>query len=93
MARRPVGVPAVLLLVVPVVSAGLAAAQWPQFRGPTGQGTTSEADLPVSWGGAAGENVLWSAPLRGEGHALGAFGEGRLRQGWSGAEEYGQEYG
>ncbi len=39
---------------------------WPQFRGPTGQGHTAERNLPVTWGP---ETVLWKAPLVGEGHA------------------------
>lgn len=42
--------------------------EWPQFRGPTGLGTTSD-DLPVAWGGPDRKNVLWVSPLDGEGHA------------------------
>lgn len=42
---------------------------WPQFRGPTGLGYTSERALPLRWGGKNKENVLWTAPLIGEGHA------------------------
>ena len=42
---------------------------WPGFRGPTGLGYTSEKGLPVEWGGPEGKNVLWKAPLVGEGHA------------------------
>ena len=43
--------------------------EWPQFRGPTGMGTTAEKGLPLRWGGEKGENVAWTAPLPGEGHA------------------------
>jgi outer membrane protein assembly factor BamB len=42
---------------------------WPQFRGPTGLGYCDESDLPVEWGGAEKKNVLWMAPLAGQGHA------------------------
>jgi outer membrane protein assembly factor BamB len=42
---------------------------WPQFRGPTGLGYCDETDLPVEWGGAEKKNVLWTAPLVGQGHA------------------------
>lgn len=42
---------------------------WPQFRGPTGLGYTAQTKLPVKWGGADNENVLWKSPLVGEGHA------------------------
>jgi outer membrane protein assembly factor BamB len=42
---------------------------WPGFRGPTGMGYADETDLPVTWGGKDQENVLWKAPLVGQGHA------------------------
>jgi len=41
---------------------------WPRFRGPTGLGYTDERNLTVTWGGAEKKNVLWEAPLKGEGH-------------------------
>jgi len=42
---------------------------WPRFRGPTGLGYTDERNLPITWGGADKKNVLWEAPLKGQGHA------------------------
>lgn len=42
---------------------------WPGFRGPTGQGLTPDKDLPLQWGGPDKKNVLWTSPLKGEGHA------------------------
>lgn len=42
---------------------------WPQFRGPTGLGYTTQTKLPTKWGGTDNENVLWKSPLVGEGHA------------------------
>src|SRR6266567_4864905 len=36
---------------------------WPQWRGPTGQGRVEEANLPTTWDGKTGENVLWKAAL------------------------------
>jgi hypothetical protein len=44
-------------------------ANWSGFRGPTGLGYTTEANLPITWGGPVNENVLWSSPLPGQGHA------------------------
>ncbi len=44
-------------------------ANWPGFRGPTGLGYTTEENLPIVWGGPANENVLWTSPLVGQGHA------------------------
>ncbi len=46
-----------------------AAADWPQFRGLTGVGLSSEKNLPLKWGGKEKENVLWQTPLIGQGHA------------------------
>lgn len=43
------------------------AENWPQFRGPTGGGLSTETDLPLTWGGPKNENVLWTAELLGEG--------------------------
>jgi outer membrane protein assembly factor BamB len=36
---------------------------WPGFRGPTGMGQSAAKDLPTSWGGKNGDNVLWKVPL------------------------------
>lgn len=40
------------------------AENWPSFRGPTGQGISSETDLPLKW--SATENVRWKAEVPGE---------------------------
>jgi outer membrane protein assembly factor BamB len=57
-------------LMVMMAWASVARAEdWPQFRGPTGLGYTSEKGLPTEWGGKEQKNVLWSAPVKGEGHA------------------------
>jgi outer membrane protein assembly factor BamB len=41
------------------------AEDWPQFRGPTGQGTSSEKNLPMHW--TTESNVVWKTPIPGEG--------------------------
>ena len=38
---------------------------WPQFRGPTGQGISTEINLPLHW--SATENVAWKTPIPGLG--------------------------
>lgn len=43
----------------------LAAADWPQFRGPDGQGHCDETGLPLSW--SEEKNVTWKTPLEGLG--------------------------
>ena len=37
--------------------------EWPTFRGPTGQGITSETGLPIEWGGKDQKNIVWKSPL------------------------------
>jgi outer membrane protein assembly factor BamB len=46
-------------------AAPLLAADWPQFRGPDGNGLVSQANLPMAW--SADKNVLWKVPLPGTG--------------------------
>jgi len=40
------------------------AQNWPQFRGPNGQGHSSETGLPLKWSGS--ENIAWKTELPGE---------------------------
>jgi len=51
-----------------VLLAGVAAAgNWPGWRGPQGDGTSQEPNMPVHW--SATSNVVWKTPLPGSGHA------------------------
>ncbi len=52
------------LLFFVAVNAALRAENWPQFRGPDGQGHSAENNLPIRW--SATENVAWKTPLPGE---------------------------
>lgn len=52
-----------LLFSIAVVQA----ANWPSWRGPTGQGATTETGLPTKW--SATENVKWKIPLPDEGNS------------------------
>jgi len=52
-------------ILVYLTGGSLAAADWPQWRGPSGTGTTAETGLPVKW--SATENVAWKAPIGGLG--------------------------
>lgn len=60
---------AILLCAVLLSVTTVRSEDWPQFRGPTGLGFTSQTGLPTKWGGTDNENVLWKSPLVGEGHA------------------------
>ena len=50
-----------LIFALPLI----AAEEWLQFRGPAGQGVTSEKTLPTSWSGT--NNVVWKTALPGPG--------------------------
>lgn len=52
-----------LLLALIACLAPAAHADWPQWRGPTGQGQSDATALPLTWDAKTGENVLWKAPL------------------------------
>ena len=39
------------------------AENWPCWRGPTGMGYTDEKDLPLTWNGKTGENIVWKVRL------------------------------
>lgn len=45
------------------LSLNVATADWKEFRGPTGQGLSNQASLPVKWSKA--DNVQWKADLPG----------------------------
>jgi outer membrane protein assembly factor BamB len=53
----------------------LAAADWPEFRGPTGQGLVS-GSLPLQW--SATENVAWKKSIPGHGWSSPVLSDGRL---------------
>ncbi len=41
--------------------------EWPQFRGPGGQGHTEMTGLPLTW--SESENIKWKTDIAGEGHS------------------------
>jgi outer membrane protein assembly factor BamB len=50
------------------VSVSLAQAEeWPVWRGPRGDGTSLEQNVPTHW--SASSNIVWKTPLPGEGHS------------------------
>jgi outer membrane protein assembly factor BamB len=36
---------------------------WPQFRGPTGDGVATTTNLPMDWNGTTGEGISWKSPV------------------------------
>lgn len=45
------------------------AEDWPCWRGPRGDGTSLERDVPIRWDAATGENVAWRRAVPGKGHS------------------------
>jgi outer membrane protein assembly factor BamB len=43
---------------------GAAEANWPEFRGPNGDGTSASTNLPLHW--SEQENVKWKTPIHGK---------------------------
>ncbi|HEY1051447.1 MAG TPA: PQQ-binding-like beta-propeller repeat protein [Prosthecobacter sp.] len=52
-------------LLLTAISLPCLAADWPQFRGPTADGVTTDVNLPLTW--SAKENLVWRAELPGPG--------------------------
>jgi outer membrane protein assembly factor BamB len=52
------------------------AEDWPEFRGPTGQGLASGDKWPVHWNSK--ENVVWKVPIPGEGWSSPIVADGRV---------------
>jgi outer membrane protein assembly factor BamB len=55
------------LICLLMVSASLRAEEWPQWRGPRGDGTSIETHIPIHW--SSTENVRWKTPIPGKGHS------------------------
>ncbi len=67
-----------LLLTTLVLLGGRAASaqDWPEFRGPGGQGHSAERDLPLEWDET--RNVAWKTPLPGLGWSSPVVSGGRV---------------
>ncbi|NCF91686.1 MAG: PQQ-binding-like beta-propeller repeat protein [Verrucomicrobiaceae bacterium] len=54
----------------------LTAQNWPGWRGPTGDGISTEKELPTSW--SPTENIGWKSPIAGVGHSSPIIWENRV---------------
>lgn len=45
------------------------AENWPGWRGPRGDGSSLDANVPTEWDGETGHHILWKVALPGVGHA------------------------
>ena len=67
---------AVIGVIVLVLATRLLAEDWPAFRGPTGQGHSSERNLPLEW--SESRHVIWKAPVPGRGWSSPVVAGGRV---------------
>lgn len=70
-------IPCLLLALALAPHGGIAVAQdWPQFRGPDGQGHSTERGLPVEW--SESQHVAWKVPVPGRGWSSPVVVAGRV---------------
>ena len=53
-----------------------ASADWPEFRGPTRDGISTDVEVPVEW--SATENIVWKQEIPGSGWSSPVLVEGRI---------------
>ena len=71
MVRRPV-----LTLLLALTASAASAEDWPQFRGLTGQGHSTERGVPIEW--SETRNVLWKTRVPGSGWSSPVVAGGRI---------------
>src|SRR5262245_17024235 len=60
--------PALWTTLIWLVAAAPASAEdWPGWRGPRGDGTSLETDVPIKW--SKTDNIVWKTPIPGIGHS------------------------
>jgi len=64
------------VVVIALVTSLHARQDWPQFRGPDGQGHATTADVPLQW--SESQNILWKAPVPGRGWSSPVVSGGRI---------------
>jgi outer membrane protein assembly factor BamB len=69
---------ALLVCAFSILNSFAQAENWPCWRGPRGDGTSTEANVPTKWDGTTGENIIWKAPLAGSGHASPVIWQDRI---------------
>jgi len=65
-----------VLLLIAGASVLAQAEDWPQFRGPTGQGYATERGLPLEW--SETKNIIWKTPVPGLGWSSPTVANGRV---------------
>lgn len=66
----------VVSISVSLITGPVSAEDWPQFRGPGGQGISLSRDLPITWDPET--NIIWKADLPGNGWSSPVLANGRI---------------
>ncbi|MHC4805962.1 MAG: outer membrane protein assembly factor BamB family protein [Planctomycetota bacterium] len=64
------------MMFVAWLSGRALAENWPAWRGPRGDGTSLEKNVPVTW--SQTQNIEWKVPIPGKGHASAIVWENRI---------------
>ena len=67
---------AIVVLATLLAETLVSTEDWPQFRGPGGQGHSSEQGLPLEW--SETQNVAWKVPVPGRGWSSPVVARGRV---------------
>jgi len=54
-------------MLIAAVSGAALGENWPAWRGPRGDGTSLEKNVPINW--STTESIVWKVPIPGKGHA------------------------
>ncbi|MEM9283704.1 MAG: PQQ-binding-like beta-propeller repeat protein [Verrucomicrobiota bacterium] len=65
-----------LVCLLTFALADLTWAQWPEFRGPSRDGTVNSTALPIEW--SEEKNIVWKTPLHGLGHSTPVIEDGKI---------------
>jgi len=66
----------IIALLLVSIGVGVRADDWPQFRGPMGQGHSTEHNVPVEW--SESRNIAWKTPVPGRGWSSPVVAAGRV---------------
>lgn len=59
----------VVVFLIACLANSSKAEPWPGWRGPRGDGTSAEKNVPTQWNGKTGKNIVWKVEIPGRGHA------------------------
>jgi hypothetical protein len=65
--RSPVRTCLLTLALAAGLISPVPAVNWPQWRGPSGQGISAETALPLAW--SPQDRIAWKTPIPGRGHS------------------------